>query len=315
MDEEIAAEALACLRQARDRLRTRDFDAAEQLLRQAIEKDRTLSLAYELLGKLLYRDSRTDEAAALYRAWLQELPSNPIAAHMVAATNGSVTPPRASDGFVAGLFDRAAVDFDETLAALGYQAPQLLFETAAAVLGPYAVALEILDLGCGTGQCGDWFRPLARRLVGVDLSGEMLEQARRRGCYDELIREELTGYLARCERKFDVITASDVFCYLGDLTDVLSATAAALMPQGWLIFSVESLDQEGPQLRLQEHGRYAHSPGHVLSALRAAGLSTVQRSTGRLRFERGAPVMGSIVAASLDRRPGAVVPTAAIAPI
>jgi len=71
-------------------------------------------------------------------------------------------PARASDGFVAALFERAAPDFDTTLATLGYCVPQRLFETAMAVLDPGAVGIEVLDLGCGTGLCGEWFRPLAR---------------------------------------------------------------------------------------------------------------------------------------------------------
>src|SRR5207245_6254227 len=98
--------------------------------------------------------------------------------------------------------------------------------------------------GCGTGLCGDGFRPLARRLVGVDLSPGMLERARARGCYDELVCEELTAYVRRCEERFDLITAADVFCYFGDLTAVFAATAALLRPGGRFIFSVEELTDD-----------------------------------------------------------------------
>ncbi|MCX4239251.1 class I SAM-dependent DNA methyltransferase [Paraliomyxa miuraensis] len=55
--------------------------------------------------------------------------------------------------------------------------------------------LDVLDAGCGTGLCAPLLRPLARTLVGVDLSGKMLDQARRRGGYDELIEAELTEML------------------------------------------------------------------------------------------------------------------------
>src|ERR1700730_12972755 len=235
------ADALACLSRARECLHAREFETAELLLRRAIAQDPNLALAYELLGKLLYRDARAEEAAAVYRAWLAAMPADPIAAHLVAATGGAPAPERASDGFVTGLFERAAPDFDLALATLGYQAPQLVFESAAAVLDPGAVALDVLDLGCGTGLCGDWFRPLARRLVGVDLSPGMLERARRRGCYTELFCEELTAYAARCGERFDVIAAADVFCYFGDLRAPLSLVARLLRPGGWLVFSLEDL--------------------------------------------------------------------------
>jgi SAM-dependent methyltransferase len=45
----------------------------------------------------------------------------------------------------------------------------------------------VLELGCGTGLCAALFRPAAARLVGVDVSARMLERARARGLYDELL--------------------------------------------------------------------------------------------------------------------------------
>ncbi len=312
MGEASTREAAACLTRARECLHAREFEDAELLLQQAIAQDPKLALAYELLGKLLYRDARAEESAAVYRAWLQAMPSDPIAAHLVAATGGAAAPERASDGFVTGLFERAAPDFDTVLASLGYQAPQLVFESTAAVLDPGAVALDVLDLGCGTGLCGDGFRPLARRLVGVDLSPGMLERARARGCYDQLVCEELTAYVERCEERFDLITAADVFCYFGDLTAVFAAIAVLLRPGGRFIFSVEEMTDDAAAVNgnngvapsnavagfaLLEHGRYAHSPAYVEQALRRAGLAAVATRLGVLRFERGAPVQGLVTAA------------------
>jgi predicted TPR repeat methyltransferase len=307
-------EALACLTRARECLRAREFDEAELLLRQAIAQDPKLALAYELLGKLLYRDARAEESAAVYRAWLEAMPSDPIAAHLCAATGGATAPERASDGFVTGLFERAAPDFDAALADLGYQAPQLIFESATAVLAPGTAALNVLDLGCGTGLCGDLLRPLARWLVGVDLSPGMLERARSRGCYDELVCKELTAYVERCEERFDLITAADVFCYFGELTAVFALITSLLRPGGWLIFSVEEMtadtaavNGEGPAVSsavagfaLLEHGRYAHSASYIERVLGRAGLAPTAMRPAELRFERGAPVQGLIAVARRD---------------
>jgi predicted TPR repeat methyltransferase len=320
-------EAAACLTRARECLHAREFEDAEHLLRQAIAQDPRLALAYELLGKLLYRDARAEESAAVYRAWLQAMPADPIATHLVAATGGSAAPERASDGFVTGLFERAAPDFDTVLETLGYQAPRLVFESAAAVRGSGALAVDVLDLGCGTGLCGDWFRPLARRLVGVDLSPGMLERARVRGCYDELVCEELTAYLERCEQRFDLITAADVFCYFGDLTAVFAQIARLLRPGGRFIFSVEEMSADaaavngndelapadsthglatrGPAgavagFTLLEHGRYAHSASYVEHVLGRAELASVAMRPAVLRFERGAPVQGLVTTARRD---------------
>jgi len=292
-------EAAAYLQRARDCLDRREFADAESLLRQAIAAAPDSGAAHELLGKLLYRESRNAEAAEVYRAWLETSPNNPIASHLVAATSGGATPPRASDGFVAALFERAAPDFDTTLAKLGYCVPQRLFESAMAVLDPGVVGIEILDLGCGTGLCGEWFRPLARRLVGVDLSAGMLANARRRGCFDELNCAELTEYLQRCTERFDLITAADVFCYFGDLAAVFAAAARLLRPDGCFIFSVEHLEaaEDSRPIQLLEHGRYAHGTTYIHESLTRAGLLPVKTSKTFLRYERGAPVPGLVIAA------------------
>lgn len=49
-------------------------------------------------------------------------------------------------------------------------------------------SLDILDLGCGTGLIGSWFKDYARKLVGVDVSPTMLDMATKKGCYHELRR-------------------------------------------------------------------------------------------------------------------------------
>lgn len=46
--------------------------------------------------------------------------------------------------------------------------------------------LDILDLGCGTGLIGSWFKDYGRRIVGVDISSVMLDMATKKGCYHEL---------------------------------------------------------------------------------------------------------------------------------
>ena len=53
-------------------------------------------------------------------------------------------------------------------------------------------ATIVVDLGVGTGLCGPWLASLSpERLVGVDLSPEMLAQAEARGMYDELLAADV----------------------------------------------------------------------------------------------------------------------------
>ncbi len=276
-----------------------DADQAINAYRRAIEHDPGLAIAREQLGRLLYREGRADEAAEVYRLWHTLDPSHPIAAHMASATGTMPPPPRASDRFVRFVFDRAADEYDAALVRLGYEAPRLLHECAVETMSESSGPLDMLDLGCGTGLCGVLFRPMARRLVGVDLSPAMLQQARQRAVYEELQCEELGAYLGACVEKFDLVVAADVLCYFGELVDILARTSRVLRPGGLFLFSVEAMT-EGDVSRgfaLQEHGRYAHAAAYVQNGLRLAGLDLIQVRRAMLRFERGAPVDGLTVVA------------------
>jgi predicted TPR repeat methyltransferase len=99
--------------------------------------------------------------------------------------------------------------------------------------------LDVLDAGCGTGLCGPLIAPYARRLVGVDLSERMLDQARTRDVYDELVRGELTGYLRDCTAAFDVVVAADTPENFGPLEEVVASAENALRGGGRLVFTVE----------------------------------------------------------------------------
>ena len=188
--------------------------------------------AYENLGRLYYRFNEIDKAHATYLKWLQMAPEHPVALHMAAAAAPADAPPpaRATDEYVRRAFDEFAHGFDESLAGLGYRAPQLV--TTAPGCQPEALrtAPAILDAGCGTGLCGPLLRPLASRLDGVDLSEKMVELAAERGGYDELIVGELCEVLRSRPRTYDAIVSADTLVYFGDLAEPLAAAAGCLRP-------------------------------------------------------------------------------------
>ena len=59
-------------------------------------------------------------------------------------------------------------------------------------------------------------------LEGIDLSEKMLDQARGKGIYDELIKSDILTYLSNKKMRFNYFVATDVFNYVGDLSDVFS---------------------------------------------------------------------------------------------
>jgi predicted TPR repeat methyltransferase len=239
-------------------------------------------------------------AQALYREWLDEEPDNPIARHLLAATEGEddATPARASDAYVEEVFDHFAESFDSKLESLHYQAPALVAERLGQILPAPDGTLDVVDLGCGTGLCGPHLKPYAKRLAGCDLSVGMLRRAKARGVYDVLHKAELGYYMQTQPARFDLLVSADTLIYFGDLRAVARHAHAALRPGGWLVFSVESLpEHDTADWRLQPTGRYAHRGPPLAQLLAQAGFAEVAVDPATLRFEGGKPVAGWLVSA------------------
>jgi predicted TPR repeat methyltransferase len=250
------------------------------------------------MANALIKTGRMDEAERVIRDWIARDPDNPTAEHMLASVTGREVPARASDAYVTELFDVFAESFDEALGDLAYRGPKIVGEELRRLLGPTSDRV-VLDAGCGTGLGLEQLRPLASRLVGVDLSPRMVEKARERGGYDELVVAELTSFLRERPGAFDVIGCIDTFCYFGDLEDVIGAAFGALRPGGILCFTVEKTDisLDGSGYRLEHHGRYAHQRRYVRSTLAAAGFADIEMHDEILRLEGGKGVSGLLVSA------------------
>jgi predicted TPR repeat methyltransferase len=269
-----------------------------ECFRKAYALDSRHTRALEGLGVSLYALSRHEEAAKVYRDWLAREPEHPVPRHMLAACGGAQAPSRADDDYVRKVFDGFADSFDEQLLKnLNYRAPQVLAEALSKKLSEADGSLDILDAGCGTGLCAPLLRPYAKRLVGVDLSGGMIEKARVRGGYDELEVAELTGYLQTHPDAYDIVFSADTLVYFGELQDVLDAAGSALRPNGWLAFTVEAAEGENACVNLSPSGRYQHTRGYLERTLSCAAFSRVTIAADTLRKENGQPVMGWVVLA------------------
>lgn len=276
------------------------LEEAENAYRRVLELDPMSAAGHDNLGRVLQKAGKTAEAAAVFRQWLTLQPDNPSARHMLAACSGEEVPSRAEDDYVEAVFDQFAEHFDETLEQLGYRAPTLIaFALACETTGPNH-ALDVLDAGCGTGLCGPFLRPYARRLVGVDLSTGMLAKARERGCYDHLDAAELTAFLGDRAQVYDLIVCADTLVYFGELLPVLRNATAALRSDGLFVFTTELPEDPGisDDYRLNPQGRYCHTERYVDDSATRAGLSIRLKLPETLRYEAGRPVQGLLVAAS-----------------
>jgi predicted TPR repeat methyltransferase len=254
------------------------------------EARRAMALAYCMLGQ-------RDRAVQVCEEWIKDEPNSVVAKHTLAACSQQNVPPRASNEYVQRVFDSFASSFEAKLARLQYRAPTLVADALAETGIPADKSRDVLDVGCGTGLCGPLLAPYARNLVGVDLSGGMLNHAAEKRIYDDLIQAELTAYLQQLPRdSCDVIVTADTLVYFGGLEDVIDAAARALRPGGVLIFTVEEATEpdRGDSYSIQPHGRFSHGAAYVERLLVGAGL---QPTIGRaeLRLESGVPVAGLVV--------------------
>lgn len=274
-----------------------DHAAAAELMLGALEIAPQWAMGWFRLGEMQAAAGAPAAAAEAWRMSLKLEPSDrPGAAlklQLIGAEPPADSPPSA---FVETLFDQYADKFDHALVeTLHYRVPELL-AAAIGATGRNAFA-HAVDLGCGTGLMGAMFRPVARRLDGYDISAEMLRKARDKGVYDTLVKADLQA-LEPEGRTADLVTAADVFMYLGALDRVFASVIKMLAPGGIFAFSVECLAGEGA-FELQESRRYAHSEAYVHGLIAAAGLRLMSLERAVIRQDRREPVEGLIVVTEL----------------
>ena len=206
----------------------------------------------------------------------------------------------ADSEFIKETFDSFAPEFEKTLADLEYQAPELIKEALEQNLKTSIFTkYHILDLGCGTGLCGEKIKKFAtmRGLIGVDLSEKMLEIARAKKIYAELFCDDLCHYMENSEYFFHVIVASDVLTYFGDLTKVCVRVARSLTPDGLFVFTFSENEINKEDFYMAPSGRFVHAPAYVERVLKSAGLKVISSERHILRNEAEIPVYGYVTVA------------------
>lgn len=233
-----------------------------------------------------------DIAASLAAGWEAITPGNATARFMHAATAGEAVPPAAPADYVREHFDTCAPSFEAALVGrLGYGTPAVMRDALQGWMRAQPAPLRILDLGCGTGLSGPLFRPFAAYLAGVDLAPRMLEIAAAKGCYDRLDAAEITEFLRTpIGPPHDLIIATDVVMYFGEIAALLETVSGALRPGGRFGFTVEAHDAPGH--RLYPTGRYKHERSWVERQAAEAGFAVMSVESTIIRMEGGAPVAG-----------------------
>lgn len=272
-----------------------DHAAAAELMLGALELAPGWAMGWFRLGEMQEAAGALGEAAEAWRMALKldaaDRPGAALKLELIGQAPASAGPPGA---FVEALFDQYAGSFDQSLVGkLAYRVPELLFGAIRA--GGERRFEQAIDLGCGTGLMGERLRPITGFLEGHDISSAMLKKAEAKKVYDRLVKSDLQSPSLPAASA-DLVTAADVFMYVGALDAVVAGAAATLLPGGIFAFSVEKHDG-AEDFVLRPSRRYAHSQAYLRRLLDAHGLSVASLAAAPIRTDRGEPVEGLIVVA------------------
>lgn len=243
------------------------------------------------LGHLQLERGAEIEAVDAFERCLKLSPSNSEARHFRAAAIG-YHKAKPEQEYMQMMFDSYAKHFeDHLLNSLEYQVPQLMSLAVRQFGRPVEKGA---DLGCGTGLLGDIMRPLVVQLDGVDISKNMLIQAKERSIYDTLINQDIGSYLKNI-KNYGMMMAGDVFNYLGALEDVFTGLYLSMEQGGLLFFTIEVLNSKTKAVVLTHDGRYQHNCSHVISVTEQIGFQLVDKQIVQLRKECGQWVEGALI--------------------
>ena len=248
--------------------------------------------AHYNLGGVRYWQRKYDEAIVHYERVIALAPNHPEATHWLAALTGKTTL-TAPDEYTEKMFDDFASTFDDMLGnKLDYKVPDLLLKMIRRQSGEEVRFSRGLDLGCGTGLSGLAMTKIVEDLDGVDLSGAMLEQAEAKKIYGKLIKGNIVDVMSSLRTEYDIVVATDVLVYVGDLVVFFKKAADMLRPNGILCFSVELL--EGGTYKLLLSGRYAHSSKYIDGLCAEIGFREICSENITVRTEDDMPLAGKI---------------------
>jgi predicted TPR repeat methyltransferase/TolA-binding protein len=277
-------------------------EQAVNLYQNILQIDSTYFPALNNLAVLYLEQQNIKAAQHYFQLALKQEPYNESISYTLNAIAGKVTLDKAPQEYIKNLFDGYADHFDVHLQqGLDYRVPAELWKmvgenklssrkTHSVYPGSRPTDGKMLDLGCGTGLCGERFRSMASYLVGVDLSPKMIAIAKKKNCYDELIVVDNVAYMNEHTAAFDLIVAADVFVYQGDLKPLFTACYKTLQENGLFAFSTEISQQQN--FIMQPTGRFAHSKSYIEALAKEIGFKVLQAKTSQTRIQGNEPLIG-----------------------
>lgn len=212
------------------------------------------------LAAIYIRLEEKEKAKQLLREALAIAPGDPVSQHMLHALSQDELEPPTCPEYAINLFNNYALYYDTHLQdTLCYTLPQQLGRVLHQLNITYRD--KVLDLGCGTGLCGNMLREITTSLTGVDISSKMLDRAREKNIYDELVESEALCFLKKKPQLYSLILAADILPYFGKLDSLFEEVKKHLFLEGYFIFTIEMSNDSS--WTLQPSARFSHHPNYI----------------------------------------------------
>ena len=267
------------------------LDEAEVSYKKAITLKPDYADFYANLGNTLRDQDKLLEAKLNYKKAIELKGDSKKFKHIFDALTGKTTnfAPRE---YVEVLFDNYAINFENSLVnKLEYKIPNKIVEMIVAK-NPNIQLGSVLDLGCGTGLIGDEIKKYCSNLEGVDLSKLMLEKASAKNIYDKLEHQDIVEYLSTEDLDFNYFISSDVFVYVGNLSEIFRLIKSRNKSKGKFVFSTEHTDRDG--FFLEQTGRYSHSKKYIESLCNKFGYKLSHFEVVNLRKNKNKFIIGGL---------------------
>ena len=273
-----------------------EYYNAKVLYEKIIELNPDHAFACHNLATVLLHLNQRAQALIYFKKTYQLQPDNLTAKHMIDAISENPQIKQTPPEFIQALFDQYAYNYNNHVTTkLNYQVPNLIREALTPYMLNQGLIEKTLDLGCGTGLMAPYLLDLSLRLIGVDISENMIAVAKRLGGYYKLYTDDIMHFLPKHPEEYDLMIAADVFCYFGDLKAVLAYCQKSLMPNSLLAFSVEALNspvKKNQPYRLQTSGRFAHSQFYIENEVKELELKVELNKPIIIRYQENNPVQG-----------------------
>jgi predicted TPR repeat methyltransferase len=223
-------------------------------------------------------------------------PNNETAKHMLSALTGQSSDKGAPIEYTRALFNQYALNYDEhTQNTLKLQAPSLLRQAFMPFAHKISPPFKILDVGCGTGLCAKYFIDISDIITGIDVSENMLLEAKKSNGYKKLYHIDAIEYLSKTTDKYDAIIASDTLVYFAKLEEYFLHSKQVLNIGGYICFSVEALLNSDDNYNLTPTGRYQHSKKYLQQTLNNLNIEILSFEQKVIRQQDDTDIQGFIV--------------------